>query len=70
MILSELGYGVTTSRITSSTLTVPSGLALAYGYANISYIWTRDSFHLPDPMFPPRLSRVSVRQLKKTCDLA
>ena len=35
--LSELGDGVTTSRITPSTLMVPSGLALAYGYANISY---------------------------------
>ena len=51
--LSKLGYGVTTSRITLSTLTVPSDLTLAYGYANISYTGPRDSFHLPDPIFPP-----------------
>ena len=59
--LSELGHGVTTSRITPPALTVPSGLALAYGYANISYTGPRDSFHLPDPIFPPiRLSRASA----------
>ena len=59
--LSELGHGVTTSRITPPALTVPSGLAWAYGYANISYTGPRDSFHLPDPIFPPiRLSRASA----------
>ena len=58
--LSELGHGATTSRITPSTLTVSSSLALAYGYANISYTGARNSFDLPDPIFPPmRLSRVS-----------
>ena len=34
--VSELAHGVTTSRITSSALTMPSGLGLAYGYANIT----------------------------------
>ena len=63
--VSELVHGVTTSRITPSTLTVPSGLALAYGYANISYTGPRDSFHLPNPIFPPmRLSRVSGETAK------
>ena len=58
--VSELAQGVTTSRITPSTLAVPPGLALAYGYANISYTEPRVSFQLPDPIFPPmRLSRVS-----------
>ena len=58
--VSELSHGVTSSRITPSAFTVPSGLALTYGYANISYTGPRDSFHLPDPMFPPmRLSRAS-----------
>ena len=46
--------------VTRSAFTVPSGLALAYGYANISYTGPRDSFHLPDPIFPPmRRSRAS-----------
>ena len=61
--LSELGHGVTTSIITPSTLTVPLGLALEYGYANISYTGPRDSFHLPGPILPPmRLSRASVEK--------
>ena len=30
-VVSKLGYGVTTSTVTPSTPTVPSGLALAYG---------------------------------------
>ena len=58
--LSELGHGVTTSRITPSTLTVPSDLALAYGYANISYIGPRDSFHI-------QYSRKVLEQDKKSC---
>ena len=50
--VSELVHGVTTSRITSAP-TMPSGLALACGYANNSCTGPRDSFHLPDPIFPP-----------------
>ena len=64
--VSELAHGVTTSRITPSALTMPPGLALAYGYANISYTGPRDSFHLPDPMFPPmRPSRVSAEMIEE-----
>ena len=60
MTVSELGHGVTTSRITPSAVTKPAGLALAYVYANFSYTGPRDSFHIPDPMFPPmRLLRAS-----------
>ena len=45
---------MSTSRITPSMLTVPSGKY------NISYTRPRDSFYLPDPMFPPlQLSWVS-----------
>ena len=58
--LSELGHGDTTSMITLSTLTMPSGLALAHGYANIFCTRPRDSLHLTDLIFPPiRLLRVS-----------
>ena len=57
--ISELVQGVTTSRITSSTLAVPPGFALAYGYSNISYTRPRELFHLPDPIFLlMRLSRL------------
>ena len=61
VMVTEMAHGVTTSRITPSALTMPSGLALAYGYANINYTGPRDSFHLPDPIFPPmRPSRASA----------
>ena len=60
--VSELAHGVTTSRITPSALAMPAGLALAYGYANITYTGPRDSLHLPDPLFPPtRPSRASAQ---------
>ena len=60
--VSEFAHGLTTSRITPSALTMPSGLALAYSYAKISYTESRDSFHLPDPIFPPmRFSRASAK---------
>ena len=59
--VSELAHGITRSRITPSALTVPSGVALAHGYANISYTGSRDSFHLPALIFPTmRLSRASA----------
>ena len=59
--VSELAHGVTTSRITSSALTMPSGLGLAYGYTNIINTGPRDSLYLPDPIFPPmRPSRASA----------
>ena len=59
--VSDLAHGVTTSRITPSALAMPAGLALAYGYANITYTGPRDSLHLPNPIFPPtRPSRTSV----------
>ena len=53
MTVSEIGSGVTTPKIIPSALTMPPGLAFAYTYANTSYTEPRNSFHLPDPIFPP-----------------
>ena len=45
---------------------MPSGLALAYGYANISYTRPRNSFHLPDPIFPTiEPSRASAEMIEE-----
>ena len=58
-------FPITTMAGTMSRI-MPFGLALAYGYANISYTGPTDSFHLPDPIFPPMTpSRASTEMIEE-----